>query len=84
MRRSAYPTATSPTPPWSSRPGPSISTDVRCPVGLWYGEHDGQAPARNGVWLAAHLPTAELRVLPGLGHVEALVRSWPEVLAGLL
>ncbi len=54
--------------------------DVGCPVSLWYGERDANAPPRNGRWLAGHLPDARLRVLPGLGHLESLVRSWPELL----
>lgn len=64
-------------------PWPFDLGDVRCPVTLWYGERDAQSPPRNGAWLAAHLPAAELRVLAGLGHLESLLRSWPEVLAGL-
>jgi len=62
---------------------PFALADVRCPVVLWYGERDGQAPPRNGAWLAAHLPVAEVRVLAGLGHLESLVRGWPHVLAAL-
>jgi pimeloyl-ACP methyl ester carboxylesterase len=57
--------------------------DVRCPVVLWYGERDGQAPPRNGAHLAERLPLAEVRTLAALGHLESLVRSWPDVLAGL-
>lgn len=64
-------------------PWPFDLADVRCPVVLWYGERDGQAPPRNGAWLADHLPVAEVRVLAGLGHLESLVRAWPEVLADL-
>ncbi len=54
--------------------------DVRCPVTLWYGERDANAPPRNGHWLADRLPDATLHVLPGLGHLESLLRTWPEVL----
>lgn len=64
-------------------PWPFDLADVRCPVTLWYGERDRQAPPRHGTWLAGHLPSAELRILAGLGHLESLVRSWPEVLARL-
>jgi pimeloyl-ACP methyl ester carboxylesterase len=55
--------------------------DVRCPVTLWYGERDANAPPRNGAWLAGHLPEATLEVLPGLGHLESLVRTWDRILA---
>lgn len=55
--------------------------DVTCPVDLWYGEHDGNAPPSDGAWLAEHLPRAWLTVLPGLGHLGSLLRSWDLVLA---
>jgi pimeloyl-ACP methyl ester carboxylesterase len=54
--------------------------DVSCPVTLWYGERDANAPPRNGAWLAEHISDATLHVLPGLGHLESLVRSWPRIL----
>jgi pimeloyl-ACP methyl ester carboxylesterase len=54
--------------------------DVRCPMALWYGDRDPNAPPRNGRWLAGRLPAATLHVLPGLGHLESLLRSWPAVL----
>ncbi len=57
--------------------------DVRCPTSLWYGERDANAPPRNGVWLAGRLPDATLHVLPGLGHLESLLRSWDAILAAL-
>lgn len=59
---------------------PFALSDVTAPVTLWYGEHDAQAPPRNGAWLASNLPDAEVRVLPGLGHLESLLRSWPTLL----
>lgn len=54
--------------------------EVRCPVTLWYGERDANAPPRNGRWLADRLPDATLQLLPGLGHLESLMRSWPDIL----
>jgi pimeloyl-ACP methyl ester carboxylesterase len=43
-------------------PWPFLVEDVRCPVTLWYGERDVNAPPRNGAWLARSwdriLPTA--------------------------
>lgn len=54
--------------------------DVRCPMTLWYGERDANAPPRNGRWLAERVPRATLHLLPGLGHLESLLRSWPTVL----
>lgn len=61
--------------PWSFR-----VEDVACPVTLWYGERDANAPPRNGAWLAEHLPHATLTVLPGLGHLESLMSTWDRIL----
>jgi pimeloyl-ACP methyl ester carboxylesterase len=58
--------------------------DVRCPVTLWYGEHDVNAPPRNGAWLADRLPRATRHVLPGAGHLESLVGNWGPVLRSAL
>ena len=44
-------------------PWPFRVEDVGCPVTLWYGERDPNAPPRNGRWLAEHLPRATLTVL---------------------
>lgn len=54
--------------------------EIRCPTTLWYGERDANAPVRNGRWLADRLPDATLHVLPGLGHLESLLRSWSPIL----
>lgn len=62
-------------------PWPFPVEDVRCPVTLWYGERDANAPPRNGAWLADHVADAALHVLPGLGHLESLVRSWDRIIA---
>jgi pimeloyl-ACP methyl ester carboxylesterase len=61
-------------------PWPFRVEDVRCPVSLWHGERDANAPPRNGAWLADHLPDAELTLLPGLGHLESLMRTWDRIL----
>ncbi|HEX3222161.1 MAG TPA: hypothetical protein VHR35_06275, partial [Nocardioides sp.] len=62
---------------------PFAVEDVACPVTLWYGERDANAPPRNGAWLAEHLGDSTLNVLPGLGHLESLLRSWDRVLASV-
>ena len=61
--------------PWAFR-----VEDIVCPVTLWYGARDQNAPPRNGRWLADHLDDAALNVMPGLGHLETLVRSWDRIL----
>ncbi len=58
--------------------------DVRCPVALWYGARDANAPPRNGAWLADRLSSATLRVLPEHGHLETLLRNWTPILASAL
>ncbi|WP_157936795.1 alpha/beta fold hydrolase [Geodermatophilus chilensis] len=36
---------------------------------LWHGRADWQAPLPGARLLAAEMPTAQLRVLPGAGHL---------------
>lgn len=62
------------------RPWPFEVETIACPTTLWYGERDANAPPRNGRWLADRIPRATLHVLPGLGHLESLLRSWPGIL----
>ena len=56
--------------------------DLRCPVRLWHGDRDANAPIGMGRWLAEHLPRAELTEWPGAAHF-AFFRHWGEVLDGL-
>jgi pimeloyl-ACP methyl ester carboxylesterase len=53
--------------------------DVACPVHLVYGGLDRSCPPAFGVWLAAHLPHADLTVVPGAGHALMLSR-WADIL----
>jgi pimeloyl-ACP methyl ester carboxylesterase len=46
--------------------------DVSVPVLILHGEEDRMVPAAHGEWLAAHCPTAELRLAPGAGHITVL------------
>jgi pimeloyl-ACP methyl ester carboxylesterase len=48
---------------------------VTAPVLLLHGEQDRVIPSTHGEWLARHLPTAELRLLPGEGHISVLDAS---------
>jgi pimeloyl-ACP methyl ester carboxylesterase len=45
---------------------------VSVPVLILHGEKDRMVPAAHGEWLAAHCPTAELRIAPGAGHITVL------------
>jgi len=55
---------------------------VVCPVLLWYGGLDRDAPPAFGHWLAAHLADAELVVIEEAGHCLVLPR-WAEILHAL-
>lgn len=65
--------------PWEFR-----VEDVGCPVSLWYGEHDANAPVRNGRWLHRTLPRATLHEMPGVGHLGSLLTGWPAILDDLV
>jgi pimeloyl-ACP methyl ester carboxylesterase len=60
--------------PWSFHP-----TGIRCPVRLFHGTQDPNAPPVMSRWLADHLPDAKRTEWPGAGHFALLVR-WEEVL----
>lgn len=63
--------------PWGFDPG-----DVRAPVLLLHGGQDRVAPVRHAEWLASRMPAAELRVMPGDGHISVLT-SGPTALEWL-
>ena len=44
------------------------------PVHLWHGEADEAAPRQMGGWLAAMIPGAQMRFLPGEGHTSTILR----------
>lgn len=50
---------------------------VRCPVHLWYGEHDSTMPVAHGRWLAQHLPDARLVVRDDHGHLGPMRQLGP-------
>lgn len=57
---------------------------VASPVTLWHGAEDRMVPASNGQWLAANLPNAELRLVPGEGHISVLARQFGAALDEVL
>ena len=61
--------------PWGFRP-----EDIRVPVLILHGDGDRMVPCAHGRWLAAHCPTAELRMIPEAGHITVLDRA-PDALA---
>lgn len=62
------------------RPWASVLSSVRCPVRLWHGDADGWAPLDMAHALSLALPAAEVAVIPGAGHYDALRRALPDVL----
>lgn len=63
---------------WEVRP-----EQVDCRTWLWYGDLDGNAPVRNGQWLAEHIPGATLVVRKQTAHLATLVEHWDEILTTL-
>jgi pimeloyl-ACP methyl ester carboxylesterase len=63
--------------PWGFDPA-----QVRTPLYLLHGAEDEMIPAAHSEWLSAHCPTAELRIVPGEGHVSVLQHA-PDALAWL-
>lgn len=53
--------------PWGFDPA-----EVRAPVLLVHGEDDRMVPSSHSEWLADRLPSSELRLHPGEGHVSVL------------
>jgi pimeloyl-ACP methyl ester carboxylesterase len=54
------------------------------PVVVWQGGQDRMVPFAHGQWLAAHLPTARARLLPGEGHLSIAVDKFGEVIGELV
>lgn len=64
--------------PWGFDPA-----DITVPVLVLHGEDDRVVPAAHGRWLASRIPSAELWLRPGEGHVSVLGAA-PAVLDWLL
>jgi pimeloyl-ACP methyl ester carboxylesterase len=63
--------------PWGFRPDA-----IGVPVLVMHGENDKMVPCAHGAWLGARCPAAELRVVPGAGHITVL-DSAPQALEWL-
>lgn len=64
--------------PWGFDPA-----DITVPVLLLHGTGDRMVPSTHAEWLAARLPAAELRLVPGAGHISVLDEA-PAALAWLV
>jgi pimeloyl-ACP methyl ester carboxylesterase len=58
--------------------------DISAPVHLWHGEEDDATPRQMGGWLAAMIPGAEARFLPGEGHTSTVLHFADEAVEVLL
>jgi pimeloyl-ACP methyl ester carboxylesterase len=57
---------------------------IAVPVAVWQGGQDRMVPSAHGRWLAAHLPNARAKLLPGEGHLSIAVEKFGEVVDELL
>lgn len=75
-------------PAMEGDPGGSIDDDIACthpwgcdpkaitaPLLLIHGDQDQVIPVSHAHWLAAHCPTAELRVKPGESHISIITHA---------
>jgi pimeloyl-ACP methyl ester carboxylesterase len=53
-------------------------------VAVWQGDQDMMVPSGHGKWLAASLPEARVRLVPGAGHLSLAVRQFGDILDDLL
>jgi pimeloyl-ACP methyl ester carboxylesterase len=63
--------------PWGFSP-----SDIGVPVLLLHGQADKMVPSGHSEWLATYCPAAELRLVPGAGHITVLDAA-PAALAWL-
>jgi pimeloyl-ACP methyl ester carboxylesterase len=54
------------------------------PVAIWQGDQDRMVPGAHGDWLAANIPLAHARRLPGEGHITLVASRFGEILDDLL
>lgn len=57
---------------------------IRVPAQVWHGAQDRFVPFGHGRWLAAHVPHAEVHLLPDEGHLTLYEHRIPEVHGWLL
>jgi pimeloyl-ACP methyl ester carboxylesterase len=57
---------------------------IQTPVAVWQGGADRMVPMAHGAWLAAHIPGAQVHLLPEEGHLSLALNKIGDVLDGLL
>jgi pimeloyl-ACP methyl ester carboxylesterase len=63
---------------WGFAPGGPV------PVTIWQGDQDLMVPFAHGQWLAAHVPAARARLIPGAGHLSLAVTDFGAILDDLV
>jgi pimeloyl-ACP methyl ester carboxylesterase len=54
------------------------------PVAVWQGDEDRMVPFAHGQWLAAHVGSARVHLMPGHGHLSLAAASMEMILDDLL
>ena len=67
----------------AARPWGFPLQEIQVPVTLWHGELDNSTPLGMAQAMAAAIPDATLRIIPGEGHLIFLTR-WHEIVSDLL
>jgi pimeloyl-ACP methyl ester carboxylesterase len=57
---------------------------IAAPVTVWQGDRDRMVPLAHGRWLAANIPAATARIVPGRGHIDLVTAHRAEILDDLL
>lgn len=65
-------------------PWPFTPAEVSAPVRVWHGAEDRNVSLAMFDYLAANLPGADARLIPGEGHVSLVVNHAEEILAALV
>lgn len=58
--------------------------DIGVPVTIWHGESDPGLPAWQASWLADHIPSSRLNLLPGEGHMSVIEYHYGAMLDELI
>jgi pimeloyl-ACP methyl ester carboxylesterase len=54
------------------------------PVAIWQGDQDRMVPGAHGDWLAANIPLARARLMPGEGHLTLIAQASGRILDDLM
>ncbi len=54
------------------------------PVTVWHGDQDRMVPYAHGEWLAAHVPGATAKLVPGEGHLSMVFSTFEKIIDDLV